>query len=113
MGSPVGTCDVVKVDASDEIVYGVRKNRDEDGLVPFTKTRRGEPCPYVAVHLVPQPDKTYALLSTWIGTFGGDDEPFPQAPDANERSKDYWDKHAFVYGSQEIVQGTETSECPW
>lgn len=113
MGRIVGLCDVVTVDDSDEIVYGIRKNREEDGLVPFAKTRSGEPCPYVAVHLVPQTDKTYILSSAWIGTFGEDDEPFPQSMDATKRSIDFWNRHAFVYGSQEIIRGTETVTKPW
>lgn len=113
MGRVVGTCDVVKVDAGDEIVYGKRKNRDQDGLVPFTKSRSGDPCSTVAIHLIKQANGDYVLSSTWIGVFGGDDEPFPQAPDATERSKDFWNKHAFVWGSQEIQAGTLTHNCPW
>lgn len=116
MGRVVGTCDVVMVDDSDEIVYAVRKNREDDGPVPFVKNRQGDPCPYVAVHLAPQADGTYILSSAWIGKFGTigvDDEPFPLAKDANERSAAFWDKHAFVYGSQEITPGTETKERPW
>jgi len=53
MGRVVGTCDVVDVDDTDEIVYGMRKSRNDDGLVPFTKSREGTPCPYVALHLMP------------------------------------------------------------
>lgn len=116
MGRVVGTCDVVMVDDSDEIVYAVRKNREDDGPVPFVKNRQGDPCPYVAVHLAPQADGTYILSSAWIGKFGTigvDDEPFPLAKDANERSAAFWDKHAFIYGSQEITPGTETKERPW
>ncbi|HEX7633235.1 MAG TPA: hypothetical protein VF401_02840 [Candidatus Saccharimonadales bacterium] len=113
LGRVVGVCDVVAVDDTDEIVYGVRKNREDDGLVPFTKSRRGTPCNRVAVHLIPQPDKTYELSSAWIGEFGEDDEPFPQSPSATERSIDFWKRWAFVYGSQEILPGTETSEYPW
>lgn len=113
MGRIVGTCDVVNVSSADEIVYGVRKNREDDGLVPFVKNRKGDPCPNVAIHLVPQSDGTYILSSAWIGTFGGDDEPFPLSKDANERSADFWNKHAFVYGSQEILAGTETNIRPW
>ena len=112
MGRVVGTCDVVMVRAGDEIVYGMRKNRADDGLVPFVKNRSGEPCSDVAVHLAPQDDGTYVLWSAWIGTFD-DDEPFPGSPKANERSVAYWNTYAFVYGSQEIVAGTETSLCPW
>ena len=113
MARIVGTCDVVNVDNSDEIVYGVRKNRNDDGLVPFTKSRKGESSPYVAMHLIPQVDDTYILSSAWIGTFEDDDEPFPQSPNATGRSVNFWNKHAFVYGSQEIMAGTETTSCPW
>jgi len=113
MGRVVGTIDVVKVDDSDDIVYGIRKNCAEDGLVPFTKSRAGKPCPYVAMHLVPQSNKSYTLSSAWIGIFGDDDEPFPQSPNMNDRSVDFWNKHAFIYGSQEIISGTETSSRPW
>lgn len=112
MGRVVGTCDVVDVDEDDKLVYGMRKNRAEDGLVPFVKGRQGGICQYVAVHLLPQPDKTYLLSSAWVGTFD-DDEPFPNSPDANGRSVEFWNKHAFVYGSQEIVAGTETKIRPW
>ena len=113
MGRVVGTSDVVDVDSSDEIVYGVRKNRDGDGLVPFTKTRQGKPCSLVAIHLVPQANSSYVLSSAWIGPFNDDDEPFPQSANATEGSIDFWDKHAFVYGSQEIVNGSETTIRPW
>ena len=113
MGRFVGICDVVKVGADDTLIYGVRKNRDNDGLVPFVKNREGDPCSYVALHIVPLEDKTYLLSSAWIGLFGGDDEPFPQSPDATPRSVAYWNKHAFIYGSQEIMAGTETPVCPW
>ncbi len=109
----VGKCDVVKVDESDDIVYAARKNRKEEGLVPFTKSRQGEPCSYVSLHLVPHPDGTYELSSAWIGTFDDDDEPFPQASNATDNSKNFWNKHAFVWGSQEIIQGTETTIRPW
>jgi hypothetical protein len=113
MGRIVGTCDVVEVGSADKVVYGVRKNRENEGLVPFVKNRQGDDCQYVTVHLIPQTDKSYVLSSTWIGTFGEDDEPFPFSHDANERSIDFWNKHAFVYGSQEILPNTETNICPW
>lgn len=113
MGRTVGTCDVVRVSEEDEIVYGMRKNRAEDGLVPFVKNRQGDGCPFVAVYLAPQPNKSYVLMSAWIGVYNEDDEPFPQSPRATARSVDLWSKRAFVYGSQEIVEGTETTQKPW
>ncbi len=113
MGRAVGTSDVVDTDFSDNIVYGVRKNRDEEGHVPFVKSRHGEPSPYVALHLVKQNDDSYVLSSTWIGTFSGDDEPCPNAPGATERRTEIWNRRAFISGSQEIQVGTETTERPW
>lgn len=113
MGRPVGTCDVVATDAHDEIVYGMRKNREDEGLVPFTKSRQGEPCRTVAILLDQIMDGSYELDSAWVGVYGDDDEPFPQASDATERSVGFWINHAFVHGSQEIIDGTETTERPW
>lgn len=112
MGRVVGGCDVVEIDETDTIIYAIRKNRQGDGLVPFTKTRSKEPSSNVALHLVPRINGTHELSSAWIGTFD-DDEPFPQSPNATENSKDYWSTHAFVWGSQEIVSGTEMFTCPW
>ncbi len=111
MGRIVGTCDVVSVGKDDEIVYAKRKNRDGDGLMPFTKTSLAEPSQNVSIHLIPKSDGNYILSSAWIGTF--DDEPFPLSANANEKSVDFWNKHAFVYGSQEIIRGTETNLKPW
>jgi hypothetical protein len=119
MGRVVGTTDVVKTDSTDEIVYGMRKNRTDDGHVPFTKSRPGDPCSHITLQVVRQNDGTYILTSVWIGQLHinesgkEDDEPFPNSPNATSRSKELWSKRAFVYGSQEIIPGTETSACPW
>lgn len=111
MGRSVGTCDVVETDSSDEIVYAFRKNRREQGYVPFTKSRPAQPNSYVSIALLANPDGTYELSSAWIGTW--DDPPFPQQPHATDESKPYWSTHAFVWGSQEIIPGTELDKCPW
>jgi hypothetical protein len=113
LGRVVGSCDVVEVDEGDEIVYGMRKNRTDDGYVPFTKSRQGDPCPYVSVHLIKNSDDAYVLSSAWIGTYGEDDEPFPQSSNATDQSIPFWKKHAFVWGSQEIQPGTIREDCPW
>lgn len=108
----VGTCDLVNIDDNDEIIYGIRKNREDDGLVPFVKNREGDSCSFVSIHLIPTDSGKYILSSAWIGLFDND-EPFPLAKNANERSVDFWNKHAFVYGSQEIIKGSETKVRPW
>lgn len=105
--------DVVAVDETDELVYAIRTNRESDGLVPFEKSRKGNPCPYIVIHLAPQADGTYTLESAWIGTFDGDDEPFPMAKDATSRSAEFWSKHAFVWGSQSVESKSVTTTKPW
>ncbi len=113
MGKTVGTCDVVDVDDTDEILYAARKNRMDDGLVPFTTTRPAATCQYVTVVLEKQPNESYELSSAWIGVLDEDDEPFPGSADATEDSISFWSKRAFVWGSQEIIPGTETTAYPW
>lgn len=65
----------------------------------------------MAIRLAPRTDGDYELASAWIGRW--DDMPFPQAPDATAESIAYWTRHAFVWGSQETIPGTETTVRPW
>ena len=112
LGRVIGGSDVVEVSANDEIVYAMRRNRYDDGLVPFVKNRAPSPCSTVAVHLRRDGER-YILHSAWIGVIGGDDEPFPQSPDATSRSLSFWRKRAFVWGSQQIIAGSLTTKYPW
>jgi hypothetical protein len=111
MGKTIGTCDVIETDDTDEIIYALRKNRPEQGYVPFTKSRVAKPDSYISIALTTRLDNAYQLFSAWIGTW--DDPPFPQQPHATAESKPYWSKHAFVWGSQEIELDSVISTCPW
>ncbi|MBP9826922.1 hypothetical protein KBC99_00405 [Candidatus Saccharibacteria bacterium] len=111
MGKVVGDSDVVEVDESDEIVYAMRKNRADQGYVPFTKSRKTQPTSIVSIYLARKDDVTYELSSAWIGEY--DSPMFPQMNNATDDSIPYWSKHAFVWGSQEIIPGTELTDCPW
>jgi len=107
----IGTTDVTEVDDTDEIIYAIRKNRRDQGYVPFTKSRKAQNSSYIFIALILNNDNSYSLSSAWIGRW--DDPPFPQQAHATAVSKDYWNKHAFVWGSQEIEPGTETNVKPW
>ena len=111
MGREIGTCDVVETDTTDVIVYALRKNRTEQGYVPFTKSRPAQPDSNISISLVADTDGTYHLSSAWIGTW--DDPPFPGQPHATPERRPYWSTHAFVWGSQEIEPGSELRNCPW
>lgn len=111
MGRAIGNSDVVEVDETDEIVYAMRKHREDQGYVPFTKSRSTQPSTHISVYLVRVSDTEYELSSIWIGEF--DSPNFPQMSNATPESIPYWTNHAFVWGSQEIIPGTERSDRPW
>ena len=111
MGRIIGDSDVVEIDGSDEIVYAMRKSREDQGYVPFTKSRPSQPSQIMSIYLVRKDDETYELSSTWIGEF--DSPAFPQMDNATEESIPYWQNHAFVWGSQETIPGTEITNHPW
>ncbi len=111
MNRTVGNSDVVTIDGTDEIVYAMRKNRKDQGYVPFTKSRSPQPSNLISVYLIKKSEDTYELSSIWIGEY--DSPTFPQMDNATKESIPYWSNHAFVWGSQEIIPGTEREDCPW
>lgn len=111
MDKVVGESDVVETDGLDEIVFAMRTQREDQGYVPFTKSRTSQPTNYVSIFLVRLNEDTYELSSAWFGRF--ESPMFPQMDNATEESIPYWSRHAFVWGSQEIIPGTERSDCPW
>jgi hypothetical protein len=106
-GTPIGSTDLVETAVSDEIVYAKRKNRET--FARFTKSRTGKECSVVAIKLARQDDGSYELRSAWIGRIV---PPFPD-DNASSDSREFWGKHALVWGREEIQEGTETSLCPW
>jgi hypothetical protein len=111
LGRTVGVTDVVEVDATDTLVYAMRVLREDQGWVPFTRTRSPQPCSVVSLHLAKRDSSSYELISAWIGALAS--PPFPQMLEATPESIPYWHAHAFVWGSQRIIPGSEQSSCPW
>lgn len=111
MGRIIGECDVVEINESDEIVYAMRKSREDQGHVPFTKSRLSQPSQMMSIYLLRKDNEAYELSSIWVGEF--ESPPFPQMNNATADSVPYWTQHAFVWGNQEIIPGTEISKRPW
>lgn len=111
MGKIVGKSNVVVTDNNDEIIYAMRKGRGDQGYVPFTKSKPAQPSSLISIYLIKKDPQTYELASTWIGSY--ESPMFPQMKNATEGSIPYWSKHAFVWGTQDIIPGTELYECPW
>lgn len=108
LGRIIGTTDLVDTTSKDEIVFAKRKNRDI--YTRFTKSQQPIDCSTVTVALKKMDEDHYMLWSAWIGfkgpAFPGD---FNETPD----SKQYWSKHALVWGRQEVQLDTVTSDSPW
>lgn len=108
MGHVIGTSDLVETSEDDEIVYAKRRNRDT--YTRFVRNKDPIPTQFLTLCLEKMNDDAYNLYSTWAGP------NCPSSPDsivATPESKPFWEKHALVWGTQEVISGTETIECPW
>jgi hypothetical protein len=109
LGRVVGKSDLVENDPDDELVWAKRKNREE--YTVFNKSKSAQPSSVISVALEAREGGTYELVSTWIGP--SDSPSFPGTERETPDSKDFWAKHALVWGNQEVQPGSETSICPW
>ncbi len=110
----VGRTICVETCSSDEIIYAQRVGRA--GLTRFVKNRTDVPTTKVTVFLKQHETepRTYVLTTAFIGQYAPK-EPWDAtiAPDDLDFAKRFWNRHALLWSSQEIVPGTETTTCPW
>ncbi len=115
---PIGASQRVTTCDEDEILFAQRINRQ--GLTRFVKHRQPEPSATMVVVLKRSDcGGYYVLITAYIGNQGlaepWDWERHFRAADplkAYAASVDYWNRHALVWDSQEIVPGSETLH-PW
>ncbi len=108
LGRVVGRNSCVQVGEDDEIVFAQREGRK--GLSRFVQNREPEPCSVVTVILKKGDNGEYILITAWVGLQA---QPEPWDRNATEQSVAFWTKSALVFGSEPIVQGTLTTQCPW
>lgn len=102
MGRVVGVTDCVPTTQYDEIVYAKRVGRP--GKTRFVKNRKPQPSSHVAV-VIKRFGNTFKLLTSFIGQCA-EKEPFDKSIRTDEefmQSKHFWDNHALVWGTQEVV----------
>ncbi len=109
LGRVVGKNIRVKTTGADEIVYARRPGRA--GHTRFVKNRAPEPCSSVVVILDRLETGDYVIITAFIGS-RCPAEPWDEKW-ADETSLPYWRNHALVWGEVEVIEGTETTECPW
>lgn len=105
----VGHTDCVKTDESDDVVWAQRVGRS--GMTRFVKNRKPEPCSAVTVILKRDSRAPYYILITAF--IGGAAEPEPWDPRATPKATVFWSSNALIWGTSEVVPGTETHISPW
>ncbi len=104
----VGINNRVKTGANDEIVFAQRVGRT--GLSRFVKNRQPEPTRYVTVVLNRRASGVYEVLTAYIGS-AAPREPWDPRAD-REVSARFWASEALLWGSEPVVDGTETTNMP-
>jgi len=109
-GRIVGESICVATRPGDQIVF-VRRSR-RFGMTRFVKNRLPEPSSKAVVILKTADGEpgAYVLITAFIGDLS---EPEPWDRNATSQSRDFWNTHALVWGSEEVILETETTQCPW
>lgn len=119
-GKTIGETTCVPTGPLDQVVFAKRPKRL--GMTRFVKNRTPEPCSSVVV-ILKKADRqpgVYVLISAFIGR-KPEPEPWDQRnfaqtsnpAEAERLSREFWASNALVWGSEEVFQGTVTTECPW
>ena len=108
MGEIIGASDLVETNELDEIVYAKRPLRT--GYSRFVKNRESVSTSWITIDLRKSGEKEYSLYTAFIGRLT---PSFPGGNYLPEQSREFWSKHALVWGGQEVVPGSETTRCPW
>lgn len=111
MGRVVGQTTCVPTGAEDTIVYAQRLKRA--GATRFVMDREPKDCDSIVVILKKASawdEYDYVLIAAFIGKKA---EPEPWDRNATPASRNFWDTHALVFGSEPVYQDTVTPVCPW
>jgi hypothetical protein len=101
----IGKTVCVKVDQNDSIVYAIRKGRT--GYTKFVKNRNAEDCNSVFAAFK-RTSFGYLILTVFVGKKAGL-EPWDKF--ATNEDILFWQNHALIYDSNDIVQRSALSKC--
>jgi hypothetical protein len=108
-GKTIGVTRCIATSENDEIVFAMRPKRK--GYTRFVKGRVPEPTSKLTVILTKdRQTNDYLVLTTYIGAKA---EPEPWDFRATDKALEFWKSHALVYGTEPVLEGTETSDTKW
>ena len=101
-GEEIGVSNCVETTPDDEIIYAVRPKRR--GPTRFVKNREGEPTSEFTV-ILKKVDEGYIVITAFPGPKA---EREPWDPMAGDEANEYWSNHAIVWGTEEVLPGSES-----
>ncbi len=102
--TPIGVSICVETELDDEILYAQRPNRS--GLTRFVKNKIPKPTSDITIVLKKVED-VWIVITAYIGPKA---EKEPWDPLADEESIKFWETHALVWGSTDVISGTEKTD---
>lgn len=104
---PIGVTTCVPITENDELVYAIRQGRF--GHSQFVLNREPEPTRSMTI-VLRRRKNYYKILTAYLGKTS---ELEPKDRRATMKSIRFWAKHAMIFGSEPIVEGSVVKECPW
>ncbi|MBT3817185.1 MAG: hypothetical protein HOG08_02450 [Candidatus Magasanikbacteria bacterium] len=105
----IGQKTCVATDSSDVVVYARRLRRF--GLSRFVMNREAEDCRHMVVILKKVSSDMFILITAFVGR-KAEKEPWDRNAEL-DKSLEFWNRHALIWGSEKTVPRTDTFECPW
>lgn len=103
----IGFTDCVSTNCDDRVVYAIRKGRK--GHSRLVLNRDPEECDTV-FGVFKRDGRRYIIITTYVGKKNAL-EPWDQR--ATEADMSFWQEHALIYNSFDIISGSSCSVCPW
>ncbi len=108
LDSVIGKTGLVETTDDDEVVYALRPKRQ--AYSRFVKGKEPQETRWMTFDIRKSDEDNYYIYTVFVGK---DTPSFPGGEHLPEQSRDFWSKHALVWGSQEVLEDTVTTDCPW
>ncbi len=117
-GQVIGEIVCVATRPGDRIIYAKRPKRF--GYSRFVMDRMPEPCSTLVVILKAGDFDQYVLITAFVGK-RPQPEPWdvrnfsqqPNPQEAERLAREFWGNHALIWGAEEIIHHTISTDCPW
>lgn len=109
----LGKREAIELNGDEEVFYAQRKGRRT--FTKFVKNVEPQDCSSITFVLHKIEPNRFKIFTAYIG-FAAEKEPLDPGIKTQEefnRAKAYWDKTAMISESQEIIEESITTVCPW